>query len=63
MSERLRVGIFAGGQSAEHEISILSAESVLRAIDRERYEPLLIYIDRDGRWHLPSGPAPELGDH
>jgi D-alanine-D-alanine ligase len=63
VSERLRVGIFAGGQSAEHEISILSAESVLRAIDRERYEPLLIYIDRDGRWHLPSGPAPELGDH
>ncbi|MGI8999712.1 MAG: D-alanine--D-alanine ligase family protein [Candidatus Limnocylindria bacterium] len=59
---RLRVGIFAGGRSAEHEVSIASAEAVLRAIDRERYEPYLVYIDRDGRWLLPRGPAPELGD-
>ena len=58
---RLRVGIFAGGQSAEHEVSVSSAESVLRAIDRDRYEPYLVYIDREGRWHLPAGPAPELG--
>ncbi|HVM24643.1 MAG TPA: D-alanine--D-alanine ligase family protein [Candidatus Limnocylindrales bacterium] len=60
MSERLRIGIFAGGRSAEHEVSVASAEAVLRAIDRERYEPYLVYIDRDGRWLLPSGPAPEL---
>jgi D-alanine-D-alanine ligase len=58
---RRRVGVFAGGRSAEHEVSISSAEAVLRAIDRERFEPYLIYIDREGRWHLPSGPAPELG--
>jgi D-alanine-D-alanine ligase len=57
---RLRIGIFACGRSAEHEVSIASAESVLRAIDRERYEPYLVYIDREGRWLLPSGPAPEL---
>jgi D-alanine-D-alanine ligase len=57
---RLRVGIFAGGRSAEHEVSISSADSVLRAIDRERFEPYLVYIDRDGRWHLPAGPAPVL---
>jgi D-alanine-D-alanine ligase len=62
MRSRLRVGIFAGGRSDEHEVSISSAESVLRAIDRERYEPYLIYIDRDGRWYLPAGPAPELRD-
>src|SRR5437868_13346818 len=61
MSDRLRVGIVAGGRSAEHEVSVSSADSVLRAIDRERYEPYLIYIDREGRWHLPEGPAPELG--
>jgi D-alanine-D-alanine ligase len=61
MSGRLRVGIFAGGRSAEHEVSVSSAESVLRAIDRERYEPFLVYIDREGRWHLPAGPAAELG--
>ncbi len=58
---RLRVGIVAGGRSAEHEVSVASAESVLRAIDRRRYEPYLIYIDRDGRWRLPGGPAEELG--
>ncbi|MCA1571397.1 MAG: D-alanine--D-alanine ligase [Chloroflexi bacterium] len=58
---RQRVGIFAGGRSAEHEVSIASAEAVLRAIDRDRYEPFLVYIDRGGRWRLPSGPAPELG--
>jgi D-alanine-D-alanine ligase len=62
MSRRLRIGIFAGGRSAEHEVSISSAESVLRAIDRERFEPYLVYIDREGRWHLPAGPAPLLGE-
>jgi len=61
MTRRLRVGIVAGGRSAEHEVSIASAESVLREIDRDRYEPYLIYIDTTGGWHLPAGPAPELG--
>jgi len=62
VSRRLRVGIFAGGRSAEHEVSISSAESILRAIDRERFEPYLVYIDRDGGWHLPGGPAPLPGE-
>jgi D-alanine-D-alanine ligase len=61
MTRRLRIGIFAGGRSAEHEVSVASAEAVLSAIDRERYEPYLVYIDRQGQWHLPAGPAPELG--
>jgi len=61
MKRRLRVGIFAGGRSAEHEVSIASAESVLREIDRDRFEPFLIYIDAAGGWHLPAGPGPELG--
>ena len=39
-----------GGQSAEHEISILSARNVLAALDRERFDPLLIGIDPQGRW-------------
>ena len=58
---RLRVGVFAGGRSAEHEVSVASADAVLRAIDRDRFEPYLVYIDREGRWLLPTGPAPELG--
>jgi D-alanine-D-alanine ligase len=59
---RVRVGVFAGGRSAEHEVSVASAESVLRAIDRDRFEPYLIYIDREGRWMLPDGPAPRLDE-
>ena len=58
---RVRVGIFAGGRSAEHEVSVASAEAVLRAIDRDRYEPYVVYIDRSGQWLLPAGPAPQLG--
>jgi D-alanine-D-alanine ligase len=52
MSEdsRTRVAIVFGGQSAEHEISILSARNVLEALDRSRFEPLLIGIDKTGRW-------------
>jgi D-alanine-D-alanine ligase len=49
---RIRVGILFGGRSAEHEVSILSARNVLAALDRERFEPVLIGIGRDGRWLL-----------
>lgn len=49
---KLRVGIVFGGQSAEHEISILSARNVLEALDRSRFEPVLIGIDKAGRWLL-----------
>src|ERR1700728_1051266 len=49
-SGKIRVGIVFGGQSAEHEISILSARNVLEALDRSRFDPLLICIDKNGRW-------------
>jgi D-alanine-D-alanine ligase len=49
-TRKLRVGIVFGGQSAEHEISILSARNVLAALDRSRFEPVLIGIDKTGRW-------------
>jgi D-alanine-D-alanine ligase len=49
-SKKIRVGIVFGGQSAEHEISILSARNVLEALDRSRFEPLLVGIDKTGRW-------------
>jgi D-alanine-D-alanine ligase len=50
MSAKIRVAIVFGGQSAEHEISILSARNVLAALDRSRFEPVLIGIDKSGRW-------------
>jgi D-alanine-D-alanine ligase len=50
MPQKIRVGILYGGQSAEHEISILSARNVLAALDRSRFDPVLIGIDKSGRW-------------
>jgi D-alanine-D-alanine ligase len=52
MRKKLKVGILFGGKSAEHEISLLSAKNVYDAIDRDKYEPVLIGIDKSGRWVL-----------
>jgi D-alanine-D-alanine ligase len=49
---KLRVTVLFGGQSGEHEISIRSARSVVDAIDRHRFEPTLVGIDRQGGWHF-----------
>ncbi|MDE2879494.1 D-alanine--D-alanine ligase [Candidatus Palauibacter soopunensis] len=49
---RPRVGVLFGGESPEHEVSLRSAKNVIEAIDRERYDIVLIGIDRRGRWHL-----------
>ncbi len=50
--KKIRVGIVFGGRSAEHEVSLQSAKNVLEALDRQKYEPVLIGIDREGRWRL-----------
>jgi D-alanine-D-alanine ligase len=52
MKKKLKVGILFGGKSAEHEVSLQSAKNVYDAIDREKYEPVLIGIDKSGRWLL-----------
>lgn len=49
---KLRVGVIFGGRSAEHEVSLQSAKNIVDALDRERFEPVLIGIDKEGRWHL-----------
>jgi D-alanine-D-alanine ligase len=49
---KLRVAVLFGGRSAEHEISLLSARNVVEALDRDRFEPVLIGIDKSGRWLL-----------
>lgn len=52
---RLRIAVLAGGRSGEHEVSLLSAASVVAALPRERYDVLVIGIDKDGRWRrLPA---------
>jgi D-alanine-D-alanine ligase len=57
--KKLRVGILFGGRSGEHEVSLLSAASVLHAIDRDKYEVVPIGITKDGRW-LTAGDAENL---
>ncbi len=51
-SPKLRVAVLFGGRSAEHEISLLSARFVVESLDRNKYEPILIGIDKSGRWLL-----------
>lgn len=50
MSKKLRVGVLFGGRSGEHEISLLSAASILKAIDREKFEVTPIGINKSGHW-------------
>src|SRR5438034_1166975 len=47
---RLRIGVLFGGRSTEHEVSILSAQSIIAAMDPDRFEPVPLYIDKAGRW-------------
>ena len=54
MSERIRVAVVFGGRSSEHAISCVSAGSVLRALDRERYDVVPIGVTPDGRWVLEA---------
>jgi D-alanine-D-alanine ligase len=48
--KRLRVGVLFGGRSTEHEVSILSAQSIIAAMDPQRFEAVPLYIDKEGRW-------------
>ncbi len=51
----IRVGILFGGRSGEHEVSLASAASVVRALDPEKYEAVPIGITKDGRWLVGAG--------
>jgi D-alanine-D-alanine ligase len=52
MQNKIRVAVLFGGRSAEHEVSLQSARNVIDAIDKDRYETVLIGIDRSGGWFL-----------
>ena len=49
---KIKVAVIFGGRSAEHEVSLQSAKNVIESLDKNKYEPVLIGIDRDGRWFL-----------
>src|SRR5262245_22048592 len=62
--KKIRVGVIRGGRSGEHEVSLRSAESILKAIDRNKYDVVPITITHEGRWEPftispdPSGERP-----
>jgi D-alanine-D-alanine ligase len=59
MAKKIRVGILFGGRSGEHEVSLLSAASILQAIDRKKFAVTPIGITKEGRW-LAAADAHDL---
>ena len=56
MSKKITIGLISGGTSGEHEVSLISAYNIQAALDREKYDVLLIGIDKNGAWFLGSTP-------
>jgi D-alanine-D-alanine ligase len=54
--KRLRIGVLYGGRSGEHEVSLASAAAVFANLDRAKYDPVAIRIEKDGRWALADKP-------
>ena len=50
--KKLKIGVLFGGKSAEHEVSLRSAENILNGLDKNKYEVVLIGIDKTGKWIL-----------
>src|SRR5690625_4695512 len=48
----MKIGIIFGGKSAEHEVSLQSAKNIVDALDKEKFEPVLIGINKKGHWHI-----------
>ena len=57
---KIRLGLICGGRSAEHEVSLRSARSVLQAIDPGKYDVTLIGISKDGKWLAGADPLQSL---
>ena len=51
-AKKIKVAVLYGGRSGEHEVSLRSAASVIRNLDKTRYEVIPVAIDKQGRWLL-----------
>lgn len=58
----IRLGIIFGGRSGEHEISLMSAASVIKAVNKEKFIPVMIGITKEGSWLLYDGPVDKIED-
>lgn len=61
MNRKRRIAVVFGGQSSEHEVSRVSAESVIRNISKDKFDIIMIGITKDGRWLGYDGPVDKLG--
>ena len=59
--KKLRVAVLYGGRSGEHEVSLRSASSVIRHLDKLRFDVIPVGIDKQGRWHLGELPLLSRG--
>ncbi|CAN7406439.1 D-alanine--D-alanine ligase [Mesorhizobium amorphae] len=59
-AKRLRIGVLFGGRSAEHDVSVLSATNVMRALEPAKYDAVPVFVTRDGQWLLSSFEDGEL---
>ncbi len=58
--KKIRVGLIFGGKSGEHEVSLASAQAVLRALDAEKYDAVLIGVTKEGQWLTGGNPLKQL---
>lgn len=61
MSNKKRIAVLFGGQSSEHEVSRVSAQSVISNLNRDKYEVVMIGITKGGRWLCYDGPVEKIG--
>lgn len=62
MAKILKIAILCGGPSSEHEVSLKSAKMVFKNLDRKKYAPTLVVIEKNGKWKFDSAKAIEIGD-
>lgn len=56
MAQKIKVGLLFGGRSAEHEVSLISAASIYKNLDKKKYTVLPIYINKQGNWRIVESP-------
>ena len=57
---KLKIGVIFGGMSTEHEVSVVSGTSIIKNLDKEKYDIIPLYIDRAGNWNYYSKPINEI---
>ena len=57
---KLKIGVVFGGKSTEHDVSIVSGTSVIKNLDKEKYEITPIYISKEGKWYKYIKPIQDI---